>query len=170
MTLSYLVGQHNSYDTPWTEELVARLKYLWQEGYSAARIVKEIGPGRLTRNAVIGKAHRLKLPERRPRMRMPYKRKHHKPERVAAPPPPPLKSMLPATPTAPPMRRLGLFELAEMQCHFPIGDPTLPGFFFCGADAAQLYCPFHQHMARRPDGRGGQPKITNWSDDWRYRG
>ena len=152
MTLSYLIGRRNSYSTPWTDELIARLKELWAEGFSASQIADELHPlfrEGLTRCGVLGKVHRLHLPARKPR-RHPVPRKvlPRKPPSVSAPPkrPPPM-------PAAPSMRRLGFFELAPRQCRFPIGDPIL---FFCGADAEQVYCPFHQHMARRPDGRSSE--------------
>ena len=44
----------------WTDERVALLKKLWMEGLSASQIAAELGEG-VTRNAVIGKVHRLKL-------------------------------------------------------------------------------------------------------------
>ena len=153
MTLSYLLGRRNNYSTPWTDELIARLKELWAEGFSASQIADELHPlfrEGLTRCGVLGKVHRLHLPARKPR-RHPMTRKvlpHRKPPSVLASPKRP-----PLMPTAPPMRRLGFFELAPRQCRFPIGEPTL---FFCGADAEQIYCPFHQRMARRPDGRSSE--------------
>jgi len=50
-------------NSPWTERLVGQLKKLWGKGYSCSQIAVEIGNG-ITRNAVIGKAHRLGLSER----------------------------------------------------------------------------------------------------------
>lgn len=47
----------------WTDELIAELKFLWERGHSCSQIAAELGHG-MTRNAVIGKAHRLKLPPR----------------------------------------------------------------------------------------------------------
>jgi len=44
----------------WTDERVELLKKLWMEGFSASQIAAELGDG-VTRNAVIGKVHRLKL-------------------------------------------------------------------------------------------------------------
>ena len=44
----------------WTDERVELLKRLWMEGLSASQIAGELGDG-VTRNAVIGKVHRLKL-------------------------------------------------------------------------------------------------------------
>src|SRR5208283_703746 len=47
----------------WTEERVELLRKLWGDGLSAAQVAAELGPG-ITRNAVIGKIHRLGLAER----------------------------------------------------------------------------------------------------------
>jgi len=47
----------------WSDDRVAILKRLWGEGKTAAEIAKQLGEG-VTRNAVIGKAHRLKLSSR----------------------------------------------------------------------------------------------------------
>ena len=47
----------------WTDERVETLKKLWMEGLSASQIAGELGEG-VTRNAVIGKVHRLKLSAR----------------------------------------------------------------------------------------------------------
>ena len=46
----------------WTDERVSLLKKLWGEGKTAAEIASTLGG--VTRNAVIGKAHRLKLSNR----------------------------------------------------------------------------------------------------------
>lgn len=48
----------------WTPERVELLKKLWQDGLSASRVAKELGGSQLSRNAVLGKIHRLGLPER----------------------------------------------------------------------------------------------------------
>jgi hypothetical protein len=53
----------NNVNSIWTEEVTATLKRLWSEGYSCSQIAGEMGAG-ITRNAVIGKAHRLELPSR----------------------------------------------------------------------------------------------------------
>jgi GcrA cell cycle regulator len=64
MTLSYLVGRRNGHTSPWTEAMVARLKELWAQGYSAAEISNELG--HISRCGVITKAHRLNLAARKP--------------------------------------------------------------------------------------------------------
>jgi hypothetical protein len=53
----------NNVNSIWTEEVTATLKRLWSEGYSCSQIAAEMGIG-LTRNAVIGKVHRLGLEKR----------------------------------------------------------------------------------------------------------
>ena len=45
----------------WTDETIARLRALWDEGHSTAEIGRRLG---ITKNAVVGKAHRLNLPAR----------------------------------------------------------------------------------------------------------
>eukprot|EP00657_Telonema_sp_P-1_P012024 TRINITY_DN80_c0_g1_i11.p2 TRINITY_DN80_c0_g1~~TRINITY_DN80_c0_g1_i11.p2 ORF type:complete len:119 (+),score=38.72 TRINITY_DN80_c0_g1_i11:217-573(+) len=50
-------------DRAWTDERIDQLKKLWDDGLSASQIAKELGEG-VTRNAVIGKAHRLGLKSR----------------------------------------------------------------------------------------------------------
>ena len=47
----------------WTDERVEKLRELWDKGLSASQIAKELGEG-VTRNAVIGKAHRMGLASR----------------------------------------------------------------------------------------------------------
>lgn len=123
---------------------VALLKQLWSEGHSASQIVGRIKGVDLTRNAVIGKVNRLGLPARAPpRQGAGRPRKSRKSAWK------PAATLPPEPPRAPDMRQLTLFELGPMQCRWPIGVGAC--HLFCGADAAkdEVYCPFHQHMARR---------------------
>ena len=63
------------YDSPWTDERIELLRALWADGMSCSRIAGELGGG-ISRNAVIGKVHRLKLPARAIFSRSPsYERK-----------------------------------------------------------------------------------------------
>lgn len=48
-------------ETDWTDALIAQLGALWDEGHSTAEIGRRIG---VSKNAVVGKAHRLDLPSR----------------------------------------------------------------------------------------------------------
>ncbi len=67
----------------WTDERVERLRKLWTDGISATEIAYDLGGG-LTRNAVIGKIHRLRLNGRKPRGRIPESIYHKRPSPIAS--------------------------------------------------------------------------------------
>ena len=87
----------------WTEERVAELKKLWAEGHSASQIAKRLGS--VTRNAVIGKVHRLGLSGRATPSR-PVKR----PPRLARPKPQVMPRQA-ATPVARGANALAVYQL-----------------------------------------------------------
>jgi GcrA cell cycle regulator len=169
MRLTYLENRHNIHDSPWTDELIERLKVLWTEGLSASQIADELA-GKFTRMSVIGKVHRLKLPARkarqqpdRPYIRKPRHRANGIPKPPAPPPrptPPPPPQPPPSPPTVPHMRKLGLFQLKPRHCRWPIGDFLEVARLFCAADTddGEVYCPFHMRAARvrrKDDGDSG---------------
>jgi GcrA cell cycle regulator len=146
----------------WTDERVEALKKLWLDGLSASQIAKQLGSG-LTRNAVIGKVHRLGLSGRAAAST---------PQRAAfktARPP------RPATPAVPAPRRVEavveqkavvvvhaveetgsatVLTLDARMCKWPIGDPSRDGFSFCGrANSDGPYCTHHASMAYQPQQR-----------------
>ncbi|MGE3143302.1 MAG: GcrA family cell cycle regulator [Hyphomonadaceae bacterium] len=143
----------------WTDERVALLRKLWTEGLSASQIAKQLGG--VTRNAVIGKVHRLGLAGRATPSR-PAKR----PVRTARPRPmspsaPRLRtpSLAPAlvVPVLEPMlqadgRAVSVLTLTDRMCKFPIGDPSEADFAFCGRDSNENgpYCPDHARLAYQP--------------------
>ena len=154
----------------WTDERVAMLRQLWGEGKTAAEIAKILGG--VTRNAVIGKAHRLKLSGRVSPIQQ-----NTRPEtvisrtRVAAPPASsaaearPQRSALARELDAPHTPRVEeyiagkgvkLIELKERMCRWPIGDPKDENFRFCGCDShPELpYCDHHVKMAFQINTRG----------------
>ncbi|MEI8397221.1 MAG: GcrA family cell cycle regulator [Rhodospirillaceae bacterium] len=106
----------------WTDEQIEMLTTLWKEGKSASEIATFIG-GDISRNAIIGKAHRLGLSGRP----SPIKKK---------------KDVKTAT----------LYVLTERMCKWPFGDPKKPDFHFCGktVDVMMTYCPEHRAMAYTP--------------------
>ncbi len=209
----------------WTDERVETLKKMWAEGQSASQIAKELGG--VTRNAVIGKVHRLGLSNRvggaggkddedeviapvaappraeapkpvepaapraaeRPQAERPVERPV--PERPAAERPvtaapqaapanggvvmpiPLRKAIIPAGQPLPPQpsaneispealasvrevekraKRLGLMELTERTCKWPIGDPATEDFWFCGLPShpGKPYCEAHVGVAFQP--------------------
>ena len=137
----------------WTDERIAQLKAGWEGGMTASQIAEALGEG-VTRNAVIGKAHRLGL-ESRP---SPVKNTDEvveapvaKPVAAAPPPavPPPAVLARPA-PAKKPVRtgkaaRTTLLDLNEKICKWPIGHPSDADFHFCGkgAQAGFPYCTEH---------------------------
>lgn len=152
----------------WTDDVIAKLKLLHAEGLSSSQIGLEIGT---TRNAVIGKVHRLKLnvgrvkrtPEPRkrrprppamPRVRIAATRRQRgdpNPGASSAFGRKPMPAHVEAFPAivATDVPRLTLLELTEHTCKFPIGDPKHADFGFCGEALATLgpYCPVHAARA-----------------------
>lgn len=152
----------------WTDERVASLKKLWTEGLSASQIAKHLGG--VTRNAVIGKVHRLGLAGRATPSRPTIKRAPRiTPARPvsaapAAPPrprPQPVVSAYLGNNVVPfaPLEALrqddgsvaSVLTLTERMCKWPIGDPSDENFGFCGRSAcAGPYCTDHARLAYQP--------------------
>ncbi len=158
----------------WTDERVALLKQLWGEGKTAAEIAKLMGG--VSRNAVIGKAHRLKLSGRvspvqtntRPEtysargLPQPANQSRRPAARTTAP-----KERSYVSPVSPPMvedympgKGVKLTELREGTCRWPLGDPKDENFRFCGCDSVvgMPYCEHHARMAYQV-GRSSKLKI-----------
>ncbi len=144
----------------WTEDAIATLRQLWSEGLSTAEIGRRMG---ISKNAVVGKAHRLNLAARpSPIRRVPSAAPSPRPARRAARPAMPRPSpMMAGTPMAPrppadrpapvvPMRPPPQpLRLGNGTCCWPLGDPGTPGFRFCGAQAllGKPYCAEHAALA-----------------------
>ncbi len=126
----------------WTEERVTELSRLWASGYSASAIGRMLG---VTKNAVVGKAHRMRL-EARP---SPIRRDQRAPVRRRVPMPTQLLQRKPVLAPPPPPPRWTVRRDADgPSCLWPIGDPGEQDFHFCGAQAVEgkPYCP--EHCAR----------------------
>jgi GcrA cell cycle regulator len=152
----------------WTDERVERLKKLWADGLSASQIAGELGG--ITRNAVIGKVHRLGLSGRAkaPSSSMPRQRKPRAPSMFRAPRPMmrgnTALAHMPAYDYEPepepelieniiPIgQRCSLLELNDSKCRWPIGDPGTAEFFFCGGAPLEgaPYCGYHSRVAYQP--------------------
>src|SRR5947199_8484039 len=84
----------------WTEERIERLKKMWHDGATASQIADELGG--VSRNAVIGKAHRLGLEQRPSPVKAGEEKEVKKPAAVAAPKPATPKAEVPKTTAAAP--------------------------------------------------------------------
>ena len=147
----------------WTDERVALLRKLWLEGLSASQIAKQLGG--VTRNAVIGKVHRLGLsgratPSQPPR---PAFKTPRPPRPASAPPSLAPRRALPTISTAPEPQPIAYVEepgsatvltLGSHMCKWPIGDPAADGFTFCGRRTEGTYCVEHQRLAYQPQQKG----------------
>ena len=140
----------------WTSEKVEKLKELWSKGLTASQISKELGD--TTRNAVIGKAHRLNLEARAPSKQSGSQRsKDNKQVNRRNPNPAPMsrkakfqsilldKNFEPENPKS-------LEELTEETCKWPIGHPNEEKFYFCGRkpEGEFPYCKLHVLYAFQP--------------------
>jgi GcrA cell cycle regulator len=135
----------------WTDERVEQLKNLWTEGLSASQIARALGG--VTRNAVIGKVHRLGLagratPARVDRPRLPSAprvtmRAHHVPE-------PPVVEEEPIT--LDDGSHATVLTINDRMCRWPIGDPSENEFHFCGRKpkGGSPYCEAHARKAYQP--------------------
>jgi GcrA cell cycle regulator len=153
----------------WTDDRVGALKKLWLEGQSASQIAKQLGGG-VTRNAVIGKVHRLGLsgragpsqpartvaatfrtarprpapaaPAQQPSAPRRLEAVQPKPVQTAASVPAPMPD-LPGTAT--------VMTLGALMCKWPIGDPSSEGFTFCGRSSSEgPYCVEHARVSYQP--------------------
>jgi GcrA cell cycle regulator len=162
----------------WTDDRVELLKKLWSEGLSASQIAGRLGS--VTRNAVIGKVHRLGLSGRattsrmkthRPRARMANPKRVVKPRFATSGNPavralygdgdvyvPPAEELI-----IPLAERKSIQTLTECSCRWPIGDPQLADFHFCGRTKVPglPYCEVHARRAFQPSvpRRRDRPEI-----------
>ena len=142
----------------WTDEKVAKLKELWGKGNTASQIAEIIGG--ITRNAVIGKAHRLNLSAKiktrtatssqsfdnstsEKNIRTAKRGRKSKFKSLIIE-----KDFEPENPKQ-------LEELDENSCKWPIGHPDEKSFYFCGRSSLKdfSYCKLHLLYAYQPKGK-----------------
>ncbi len=116
----------------WSDDRVEQLKKLWEAGLSASQIAAELGNAR--GNTALAHAFEVELES----------------DPIAH------DNVVPMS------QRLSLLELSEATCHWPVGDPSSPDFFFCGGKAlgGLPYCAHHSRVAYQPaaDRRRQPPK------------
>lgn len=123
----------------WSDDRVELLKSLWGAGKSAAEIAQQLGGG-ISRNAVIGKAHRLGLSGRA----SPVQKKVDKVAAAAIARAAAEEVSYERSPTG-----VNLLQLSDKTCRWPIGDPKREGFHFCGSRPMPgvPYCGHHSAVA-----------------------
>jgi GcrA cell cycle regulator len=144
----------------WTEERVAQLKLLWGQGMSASQVSRQLGG--VSRNAVIGKVHRMGL-NGRDRPAAPRalgglapnraKSRSHGPGVVSIGARAPQSHAPRRRPSVDLPPTASILELSEDACRWPTGDPQHDDFGFCGRHRSGpgAYCPDHAPLAfRRP--------------------
>ena len=141
----------------WTDEKVAKLKELWGKGKTANQIAEIIGG--LSRNAVIGKAHRLNLSAKiktryissNKNFENSVENKNSKSLRGRRSR---FKSLI-IEKDFEPENPKQLEELDENSCKWPIGHPNEKSFYFCGRSSLKdfSYCKLHLLYAYQPKGK-----------------
>lgn len=162
----------------WTQEREDLLRKLWLQGLSASQIAYVMSG--ITRNAVIGKAHRMGLPKRspatsqRPKVRV----QRGKPSLACVGGRPAARAEVREAQVPDEFaavlakanfeavegprdvsERVTLMTLTSRTCKWPIGDPADPDFHFCSVDAesGRSYCDFHHRLAYRGQRRAAEP-------------
>ena len=152
----------------WNEDAIARLRALWAEGHSTAEIGRRMG---VSKNAVVGKAHRLNLPARPSPIRREASGgtppRPSAPRRVTGPTLPPLSAaevvvpepvrvastvaapIAAEAPRAQVLRPVAPVRHRSVTCCWPIGEPGTKSFRFCDSDATpgKPYCNDHAQLA-----------------------
>ena len=152
----------------WNEEKVNKLKKLWGNGSTASQIAEIIGG--ISRNAVIGKAHRLNLSSKIKTRNASssqsfnsnseennFKQKQGRKSKF--------KSLL-IEKDFEPENPKKLEELDESSCKWPVGHPEEKSFYFCGRSSLKdfSYCKLHLLYAYQPKGKREEP-ATNKEEE-----
>ncbi len=149
----------------WTSEKVEKLKELWSKGHTASQIAEALGS--TTRNAVIGKAHRLNLEARAPSKQSSSSKSKETRQNLRQRNSAPMsrkakfqsilldKNFEPENPRS-------LEELDDKTCRWPIGHPDEKDFYFCGRNPEKdfPYCKLHILYAFQPKNLKEEEQIT----------
>ncbi|MDB9767061.1 hypothetical protein OAB25_00040 [Candidatus Pelagibacter sp.] len=145
----------------WNEEKVEKLKELWGKGSTASQIAEIIGG--ISRNAVIGKAHRLNLSSKiKTRNSSSSQNFDNNSEENSSKQRRDRKSKFQSLiieKDFEPENPKKLEELDESSCKWPVGHPEEESFYFCGRSSLKdfSYCKLHLLYAYQPKGRKEEP-------------
>jgi len=145
----------------WNEEKVEKLKELWGKGSTASQIAEIIGG--ISRNAVIGKAHRLNLSSKiKTRNASSSQNFDNSSEENSSKQRRGRKSKFQSLiieKNFEPENPKKLEELDESSCKWPVGHPEEESFYFCGRSSLKdfSYCKLHLLYAYQPKGRKEEP-------------
>ena len=150
----------------WTQDKEDKLKKLWEKGHTASQIAEILGD--TTRNAVIGKAHRLKLASRAPNKKSITERKVAGNNQANAEKQISRKSRFKSLlldKNFEPENPKQLEELSDKNCRWPIGHPDQESFYFCGRSSIEgfSYCKLHVLYAFQP--KNQKEELINKEDD-----
>jgi len=147
----------------WNEEKVEKLKELWGKGSTASQIAEIIGG--ISRNAVIGKAHRLNLSSKiKTRNTSSSQNFDNSSEQNSSKQKRDKKSKFQSLiieKDFEPENPKKLEELDESSCKWPVGHPEEQSFYFCGRSSLKdfSYCKLHLLYAYQPKGRKEEPVV-----------
>ena len=151
----------------WTQDREEKLRELWKKGHTASQIAEILGG--TTRNAVIGKAHRLKLAARatskaaKTVKKQTSENNENKGEKVISRRAK-FKSLLLDKNFEPENPRT-LEQLEDKNCKWPIGHPDEKNFYFCGRSPVEgfSYCKLHVLYAFQP--KNQKEELIDKEDD-----
>ena len=153
----------------WNDEKIAKLKELWGKGSTASQIAEIIGG--LSRNAVIGKAHRLNLSSKiktriassNQNFASDSKENNSNQRQIRKNK---FKSLL-IEKDFEPENPKKLEDLDENSCKWPVGHPEESSFYFCGRSSLKdfSYCKLHLLYAYQPKGRKEEQTTTDKEED-----
>ena len=150
----------------WTNEKVEKLKELWSKGHTASQIAEMLGD--TTRNAVIGKAHRLNLSAKiKTRLNIKQSNQHFKSniqETQKRGRRSKFRSLI-LNKDFEPAKNLQLEELNESTCKYMEGNPDEKESSFCGRKNVEKfsYCPLHLMIVFQPKGK--KEDVIDKEDD-----
>ena len=132
----------------WTDEKVQKLKELWKKGHTASQIAKMLGD--TTRNAVIGKAHRLGLSGRMVSKKSNSGISIIRKKRVNISQSQKVIDISPIIDE--PMNPIVFQDIRDGLCRWPLGEPEDINFKFCGRNTKEgiVYCQSHYKQAYQP--------------------